>query len=279
MTYTHIAYEVADHVATITLDRPEALNAFTDTMYRELLDAFDRIDADDEVRAVVITGRGRGFCAGADLGDGGATFDISAAGEAPKAEDHRDTGGVLCLRIAASLKPVIAAVNGPAVGIGATMTLVADIRVASEAAKLGFPFTRRGIVPDGCASYFLPRIVGIGRAQEWVLTGRVFPATEALAAGLVRSLHAPDDVLPEAYALAREIADNAAPVSVALARQLLWRGLWADHPTEVHLLESKLLFERGRADDSREGVVSFLEKRPPRFPNTVSTDLAAIYPW
>src|SRR5947199_4422918 len=225
MGYEQIAYEVEDGLLTITLDRPEHLNAFTATMLRELIDAFDRADADDEVRAVIVTGRGRGFCAGADLSGGARTFDHSAAPGAGAPEGGtapRDGGGLVSLRIFESTKPVIAAINGPAVGVGITMTLPMDIRLAAAGAKIGFVFASRGLVPEAASSWFLPRLVGISRAMEWVATGRVFPAEEAEAAGLVRSVHAPDELLPAAHALAREIADNTAPVSVALSRQMLW---------------------------------------------------------
>ncbi len=277
--YEQIRYDVADQVATITLNRPDQLNAFTGTMMNELIDAFDQIDADDDVRAVVVTGEGRGFCAGADLSSGGSTFDHGSDATDRGIEAIRDGGGLVTLRIFELTKPIIAAINGPAVGVGVTMTLPMDIRLASENARLGFVFARRGIVPEACSSWFLPRVVGISRAMEWVATGRVFPASEALEAGLVRSVHAPDDLLPTAYALAREIADNTAPVSVALSRQMLWRMLGADHPMEAHKIDSRAIDERGRSDDAREGVVSFLEKRPAKFPLKVSADMPSFYPW
>src|SRR4030088_2780593 len=220
MPFDQITTELADHVLTITLNRPERLNAWTGQMGRELIEAFDRADADDEVRAIVVTGAGRGFCAGADLASGGETFDHRKRGATEQVP--RDNGGQVTLRIFESTKPVIAAINGPAVGIGATMTLPMDIRLAAEVSRVGFVFVRRGIVPEACSSWFLPRIVGIGRAMEWVTTGRVFPAREALEGGLVRSLHPRDELLAAAYGLAREIADNASPVSVALARRMLW---------------------------------------------------------
>jgi enoyl-CoA hydratase/carnithine racemase len=278
MDYTQILYDVADHIATITLNRPEALNAFTGTMMNEMIDAFDRIDADDDVRAVIVTGAGRGFCAGADLSSGGETFSRGGSDVQTDAGVPRDGGGLVSLRIFACKKPVIGAINGPAVGVGVTMTLPMDIRMASESARFGFVFARRGIVPEACSSYFLPRVVGISQATEWCFTGRVFPASEALAGGLVRSLHAPDELLPAARALAAEIADNASPVSVALTRQMLWRMLGADHPMEAHRVDSRGILERGRSADSREGVVSFLEKRPAVFPLKVSTDLPDIFP-
>jgi enoyl-CoA hydratase/carnithine racemase len=276
MNFDEIRYEVADGVLTITLDRPDRLNAFTGTMARELLEAFDRADADDDVRAVVVTGAGRAFCAGADLGSGGETFDWSAL--ATDADDvPRDTGGQVSLRIYASLKPVIAAINGPAVGVGITMTLPMDIRLAAAGAKIGFVFVRRGIVPEACSSWFLPRIVGVSQALEWVETGRVFTAEEALAGGLVRSVHSPEDVLGVAQALAREMASETAPVSVALARQLIWRMAGAAHPMEAHRADSRGMFSRGRSADAREGVEAFLEKRPAAFPDRVSDGLPELF--
>ncbi len=270
-----IGYKVADGVLTITLQRPERLNAFTEAMGAELIEAFDRADRDDEVRAVIVTGAGRGFCAGMDLGEGGATFDY---GEHPEGEIPRDGGGRVVLRIFEMTKPVIAAINGPAVGVGITMTLPMDIRLAAEGARIGFVFTRRGIVPEACSSWFLPRIVGIGQAMEWVASGRVFTAQEALAGGLVRSVHPEDELLGVARELAREIADNTAPVSVALARRLLWSGLGAAHPMEAHRADSRAMFARGRSEDAREGITSFLEKRPPRFPDRVSDGLPELFP-
>lgn len=278
MDYTQIAYDVADHIATITLNRPEQLNAFTGTMMNEMIDAFDRIDADDDVRAVIVTGMGRGFCAGADLSSGGDTFSRGGSDVIADSGVPRDGGGLLTLRIFACKKPVIGAINGPAVGVGVTMTLPMDIRMASDNARFGFVFARRGIVPEACSSYFLPRAVGISQAAEWCYTGRVFPASEALAGGLLRSVHAPDELLPAARALAAEIADNASPVSVALTRQMLWRMLGADHPMDAHRVDSRGILERGRSADSREGVMSFLEKRPAEFPLTVSADLPDIFP-
>jgi enoyl-CoA hydratase/carnithine racemase len=273
VTYEQITYAVADAVLTITLDRPDRLNAFTGQMADELVDAFDRADADDDVRAVVVTGAGRGFCAGADLAGGGGTFDY-ADGPA-----HRDEGGRVSLRIFESVKPVIAAFNGPAVGIGVTMMLPADVRLASTTARFGFVFARRGIVLEAASSWFLPRIVGISRAMEWAATGRVFGADEALAAGLVRSVHEPEELLPAAYALAREIADNTSPVSVALTRQMLWRMLGADHPMAAHRLDSRAIQSRGESEDAREGVAAFLQKRQAQFPGRVSVDMPDFYPW
>jgi enoyl-CoA hydratase/carnithine racemase len=278
MSFQEIQYEVAEGVLTITLNRPERLNAFTGTMARELIEAFDQADADDSVRAVVVTGAGRGFCAGADLGSGGSTFDWSerATGDG---DVPRDTGGQVSLRIFESVKPVIAAINGPAVGVGITMTLPMDVRLAAAGTKIGFVFARRGIVPEACSSWFLPRIVGISQALEWVETGRVFTAEEALAGGLVRSVHPADEVLGAARELALEIARETAPVSVALARRLLWAGLSAAHPMEAHRADSRAMFSRGQSADAREGVESFLEKRPPEFPDRVSDGLPELFPW
>jgi enoyl-CoA hydratase/carnithine racemase len=278
MEYTQITYEVADRIATITLNRPEQLNAFTNTMMREVIDAFDRVDADDEVRVVIVTGAGRGFCAGADLSGGGETFSGGGSDVQTDAGVPRDGGGLVTLRIFECTKPVIAAINGPAGGVGVTMTLPMDIRLASDGAKFGFVFARRGIVPEACSSWFLPRLVGISQAAEWCYTGRVFPAGEALAGGLVRSVHAPDELLPAARAIAAEIAENTSPVSVALTRQMLWRMLGAAHPMEAHRVDSRGIKERGRSADSREGVLSFLEKRPPNFPVKVSDGLPDIFP-
>jgi enoyl-CoA hydratase/carnithine racemase len=273
MDYEQIRYEVADGVLTITLNRPERLNAFTETMMHELIAAFDASDADDDVRAVIVTGEGRGFCAGADLGGGGGTFDArERAGE----DAHRDGGGRVTLRIYDSLKPVIAAINGPAVGVGVTMTLPMDIRLAAEGAKIGFVFARRGIVPEAASGWFLPRLVGISQAMEWVATGRVFDAEEAERGGLVRSVHPPGELLAAANELAREIADNTAPVSVALARRLMWRGLGADHPMRAHQADSRAMFSRGQSADAVEGVTSFLEKRPASYPDKVSDGLPEL---
>ena len=271
LDFEHIRYEVADGVLTITLNRPDRLNAFTETMMNELIAAFDASDADDDVRAVIVTGEGRGFCAGADLAAGGETFDYRARGVTD--EVPRDGGGRVVLRIYDSLKPVIAAINGPAVGVGITMTLPMDIRLAAQHAKIGFVFASRGIVPEAASSWFLPRLVGISQAMEWVSTGRVFDAQEALEGGLVKSIHGPDDLLPRAQAIAREIADNTAPVSVALARKMMWRGLGMPHPMEAHKADSRAMFSRGRSADAVEGVTSFLEKRPATYPDRVSDGL------
>ena len=278
MTFTEIDYAVADHIATITLNRPDKLNAFTGVMMKELIAAFDKADADDDVRVVIVTGAGRGFCAGADLSAGGDTFNDGSLSTDAATKFRRDGGGTVTLRIFAMHKPVIGAINGPAVGIGATMTLPMDFRLASEAAKIGFVFTRRGIVPEACSSWFLPRLVGIAQAQEWVMTGRVFPAQEALAGGLVRSVHPAGELLDAARTLAKEIIDNTAPVSVALARQMMWRMLGASHPMEAHRVDSRGIQIRGRSNDVKEGVMSFLEKRPAQFVDRVSSDVPDIFP-
>lgn len=280
MDYEQIAYEVEDHILTITLDRPDKLNAFTGQMMREMLDAFDRSDADDDIRAVIVTGRGRAFCAGADLSGGGSTFERGGGGD-PSGQDRvpRDGGGLVSLRIFESTKPVIAAVNGPAVGVGVTMTLPMDIRLAADGARFGFVFARRGIVPEACSSWFLPRVVGISRAMEWVTTGRVFPASEAFEGGLVRQVLPADELLPAARALAGEIAENTSAVSVALSRQMLWRMLGADHPMEAHKVDSRGIAAMGKSGDAAEGVTAFLEKRPAAFPLKVSADMPDFVPW
>jgi enoyl-CoA hydratase/carnithine racemase len=276
MTFEQISTELTDHVLTITLNRPDRLNAWTQMMFGELLEAFDRADADDDVRAVIVTGAGRAFCAGADLERGGDTFS-KPEHEDPDTIPH-DSGGRLTLRIFDLTKPVIAAINGPAVGIGATMTLPMDVRLAADDARIGFVFTRRGIVPEACSSWFLPRVVGISRAMEWVATGRVFGAHEAFEGGLVRSLHPKAELLDAANALAQEIAENAAPVSVALARRMLWRMDGAEHPMLAHRADSRGMLYRGRSADAAEGVGAFLEKRPAQFPDKVSDGLPDILP-
>ena len=283
-TLQTLLYSVDDAVATITLNRPEKMNAFTAQMRDDLVAALDETDADDAVRAVIITGAGRAFCAGADLSSGGKTFDYAAradaAREAYKVGDvYRDGGGIVTLRIFSSLKPVIGAINGAAVGIGLTMQLPMDIRLASTDARFGFVFARRGITPEAASSWFLPRLVGMQTALEWCFTGRVFAAQEALDKGLVRSLHAPLDLLPAARALAREIADNTAPVSIALTRQMLWRMAGAEHPMLAHRIDSRAIQARGQSADAREGVSSFLAKRAPVYPNTVSGDMPDFFPW
>ncbi|MCX5740745.1 MAG: crotonase/enoyl-CoA hydratase family protein [Proteobacteria bacterium] len=276
MAYETLLTEVRDRVMTVTLHRPDRLNAFTTQMMFDWLDVLDAIDADDDVRAVIVTGAGRGFCAGADLGGGGKTFDASRV---EKIDEHRDGGGRVTLRIFECKKPIIAAVNGAAVGVGATMTLPMDVRIASEDARFGFVFARRGIVPEAASSWFLPRVVGISQAMEWVATGRVFGAAEALAGRLVSRVVPAAELLPAAHALAREIADNTSAISVALARQMLWKMLGADHPMEAHKVDSQAIFSMGRSADAFEGVQSFLEKRPPRFTMKASSEMPAFFPW
>jgi enoyl-CoA hydratase/carnithine racemase len=289
--YEQIKVEVADNIQTITLHRPDKLNAFTGQMMHEMIAAFDEADADDDVRAVIVTGSGRAFCAGADLSAGAKTFELAERKDKPQPkstsdgkpdysdEAIRDGGGRVTLRIYKSLKPVIAAINGPAVGIGATMTLPMDIRLASTDARMGFVFSRRGIVMEAASSWFLPRLVGPQQALEWVYSGRVFDAQEALAGRLVRSVLPPDRLLPEARRIAKEIVDNTSPVSVALMRQMVWRMMGADDPMEAHKVDSRGIFERGRSADVKEGVVSFLEKRPAKFPDKVSKDMPPYFPW
>ncbi|MBV9001770.1 MAG: crotonase/enoyl-CoA hydratase family protein [Solirubrobacterales bacterium] len=276
MAPEQITVDVSDRILTLTLNRPERLNAWTQTMFRELMEAFERADADDEVRAVIVTGAGRAFCAGADLERGGDTFTKREHEDADTIP--RDSGGRLTLRIFESAKPVIAAINGPAVGIGATMTLPMDVRLAADDARIGFVFVRRGIVPEACSSWFLPRVVGISRAMEWVATGRVFDAREALEGGLVRSLHPKSELLDAARSLAREIVENAAPVSVALARRMLWRMLGAEHPMLAHRADSRGMLVRGRSADAAEGIAAFLEKRPANFPDKISDGLPDVMP-
>ncbi|MFZ0767323.1 MAG: crotonase/enoyl-CoA hydratase family protein [Bradyrhizobium sp.] len=289
MAYETITYEVSEQILTITLNRPDKLNAFNATMMRELIEAFDAADADDDVRAIIVTGAGRAFCAGADLSSGADTFDRDARrGPVKRLPDGRvdysdpnarDGGGQVTLRIFKCLKPVIAAVKGPAVGIGATMLLAMDIRIASENAKFGFVFSQRGIVPEAASSWFLPRIVGISQALEWCFTGRVFPAQEALAGRLVSRVVLPDELLATARGLAREIATKTAPVSVALIRQMMWRLSGTDDPMEAHKVDSRGIYSRGRSGDVREGVMSFLEKRPANFKDKVSSDMPDFFPW
>jgi enoyl-CoA hydratase/carnithine racemase len=276
MDYEQITYRVEDGILTLTLNRPDKLNAFTPTMLRELLDAIDRADADDDVRVVIVTGSGRAFCAGADLSGGGAAFDI---GGQHAMEEYRDAGGLLTLRIFESKKPFVAAVNGVAVGVGITMTLPMDIRIAASTARIGFVFTRRGIVPEACSSWFLPRIVGINQASEWVCTGRIFGADEALAGRLVSRVVPPETLLETARGLAGEIVEHTSGVSVALARQMIWRMLGADHPMEAFKIDSKAIYAMGRSADAAEGVTAFLQKRPARFPMRPSKDMPSFYPW
>jgi enoyl-CoA hydratase/carnithine racemase len=273
--YEDLRYALDGHVATITFSRPQRMNAFRAGTMRELLEVLDRVDADDDVRAVVVTGEGRAFCAGADVSGGARAFEPARAEGTTEAP--RDGGGILALRIHALQKPIIAAINGAAVGMGATMTLPMDVRLASTNARFGFVFVRRGIIPEGCSSWFLPRVVGIGVASEWMLTGRIIEQQEALATGLVRALYEPDELLPAAYRLAREISDNAAPVSAAMTRQLLRRMLATEDPLTAHYAESRGLASRSRSADAREGVESFLAKRAPEFTDRVSATEADIF--
>ena len=276
MSFETIRYAVDDGVCTLTLHRPDKLNAVTATMIDELIAAFDRIDADDAVRAIIVTGAGRAYCAGADLSGGGKTFERDGS---RSATEHRDGGGRVTLRLFDLKKPVIAAINGPAVGFGVTMTLAMDVRLASTTARFGFVFSRRGVVPEACSTWFLPRIVGIAQAAEWVYTGRVFDANEALRGRLVSRVLDAEALLPAAHALAREIADNTSAVSVALSRQMMWKLLGADHPMAAHRLDSQGMFWTGRSADAYEGVTSFVEKRPAKFTLKPSTDMPPFYPW
>jgi len=283
MAFETIRYEVDAGILTLTLNRPDRLNAFNGTMMQEMITAFDHADADDAVRAIIVTGEGRGFCAGADLEKGGDTFNYDErddrAGGGASGTAPRDGGGLLTLRIFECLKPVIAAVNGPAVGVGVTMQLPMDIRIASENARFGFVFARRGIVPEACSSWFLPRVVGISQALEWTYSGRVFPAAEALKGGLVKEVVPADQLLPRAREIAAEIVANTSAVSVALTRQMMWRMLGADHPMEAHKVDSRAIYALGQTADAKEGVMSFLEKRPPEFPGRPSQDMPGFFPW
>ena len=285
MNFETIKYEVKDKILTITLNRPDRLNAFTGQMMNDLISAFDSASNDDEVRVVIVTGEGRGFCAGADLGAGEATFNRDKNPRAKKTDDKdnlewlRDGGGRTTLAIYDCSKPIIAAINGPAVGVGVTMTLPMDIRLASEEAKFGFVFARRGLVPEAASSWFLPRIVGISKSLEWTFSGKVFDAEEALNGGLIRSIHSKDSLLNEAKKIANEIIENTSPVSVSMTRQMLWKMLGADHPMEAHKVDSRAIYELGKGEDTKEGVNSFLEKRPPEFPSKVSKDMPDFYPW
>jgi enoyl-CoA hydratase/carnithine racemase len=287
-----LRYEIEDQVLLLTMNRPERLNAFNSEMQTEFLEALDHADTDDEIRAVIVTGEGRGFCAGADLSKGAETFDYDNQAEEAKADRAsnegrqegsnawlRDGGGLLSLRIYEFNKPIIAAINGPAVGVGVTMTLPMDIRIASTQARIGFVFSRRGIVPEACSSYFLPRVVGVSKALEWAYSGKVFDADEALSGGLIRSVHEPEDLLPTARAIASEIAENTSAISVTMIRHMMWRMLGADHPMEAHKVDSRGIFHLGRGADAREGVVSFLEKRPADFTMKTSEDLPEFFPW
>ena len=286
MEFECILYDVKDKVLTITLNRPDRLNAYTGQMQSNLIEAFDKAGKDDDIRAIIVTGAGRGFCAGADLGAGGNTFNREVRnnkGETEGIKDDpewmRDGGGRTTLAIFDCPKPVIAAFNGPAVGVGVTMTLPMDIRIASEEAKFGFVFARRGLVPEAASSWFLPRVVGINKALEWTFSGRVFSPEEAKEGWLIRSIHPADKLLEEANKIAQEIVENTSAVSVAMTRQMLWKLLGADHPMEAHKVDSRAIYELGQGGDAKEGVESFLEKRPPEFPSKVSEDMPEFYPW
>jgi len=280
MELTETRYEIENGVASVTLHRPEQLNAFTHTMRKELVEIFETADHDDSVRAVVVKGAGKAFCAGADLSTGGSAFNRTVQeGQEVAISGHRDGGGQVALAIFRCRKPVIAAINGHAVGVGITMTLPMDVRIVAEDAKIGFVFTRRGVVPEACSSWFLPRIVGISKAAEWVYTGRVFRASEEATSGLFNYVVPKDKVLDKAMTIAREIAENTSAVSVALSKALLWHGLAEDDPQSAHLTDSRCFYWMGHQKDSREGVESFLEKRPPKFPMRVSRDMPDFYPW
>jgi enoyl-CoA hydratase/carnithine racemase len=277
--YTAFDYELDGGVAVVTFNRPEKMNTFTRTMTHELRELFDRTDADDAVRGIVITGSGRAFCAGADLEAAGDTFVYRPEQDLDANGVRRDGGGTVVLRIYRSLKPVVAAINGAAVGVGITMTLPMDARLAATTARFGFVFNRRGITPEACSSWFLPRLVGPPTALEWFYSGRVFQAEEALAKGLVQSLHEPEALVDAAIAHVRQMTDHSAPVSVAWARQMVWQGLGAAHPMEVHRIDSRALQERGKSADAREGIEAFLEKREAKFPMRVSEDMPDFFPW
>ena len=276
MELTQTTYDIDRGIATITMNRPDKMNAFTSTMSKELIALFAEADGNDAVRVVIVTGAGRAFCAGADLSAGGSTFDRS--GET-STSGHRDGGGQTALAAFRCRKPVIAAINGHAVGVGITMTLAMDMRVASEDAKIGFVFARRGVVLEACSSWFLPRIVGMGKAAELVYSGRIFRATEEKNSGLFNHVLPPDQVLSKAKEIAIEIADNTSAVSVALCKALLWHGLAEEDPQSVHLVDSRCFYWAGKQKDASEGIQSFLEKRQPRFTMSASTDMPDFYPW
>ncbi|MAN74082.1 MAG: enoyl-CoA hydratase [Henriciella sp.] len=284
--FEQIKLEKEDGIAVLTLHRPDKMNAFTGKMMQEMIAAFDETDKDDDIKVVIVTGSGeRAFCAGADLSEGAKTFDYDArassgeAGRTDKTDIQRDGGGRVTLRIFESLKPVIGAINGAAVGIGVTMQLPMDIRIASDNARFGFVFNKRGINPEAASSWFLPRLVGISKALEWCYTGRVFPAAEALSGGLVSEVVPQADLMSRARELAREIADNTAPVSNAVTRHMMWRMLGAEHPMEAHIVDSASIYERGQSADAKEGVMSFLEKRPAKYEGSVSKDMPTFFPW
>lgn len=280
MNFETILYQVEDRILTITLNRPDRMNALNVTMMQELISAFQQADQDDDIKAIIVTGAGKAFCAGADLGGGADTFDYDeSAAESGQPKIQRDGGGLVTLQIFQCKKPVIAAINGAAAGVGSTMTLPMDIRLASTKAKFGFVFARRGIVPEAASSWFLPRVVGISKALEWSFSGDVFPAEEALNGGLVRSLHEPEDLLPTARKIAANMVENCSSISLALTRQMMWRMLGADHPMEAHMIDSRAVQALGKQEDAKEGVMSFLEKRPANFTNKVSSDMPEFYPW
>ena len=280
MSFKTITIAQHDNVAVLLLNRPEKLNAFTMLMLEELLSAFDTIEADDNLKAVIISGAGRAFCAGADLSSGKNTFNPSFDNFAVQEDDfRRDSGGILTLRMYKFLKPIIFACNGPAVGIGASMQLPGDIRIASEDAKFGFVFNNRGIVPDACSSWFLPKIVGISNALDLTFSGRIIDSKEALDIALISSIHKPENLINDAKKIAQELVEKSAPVSIAITRQMLWRSFGQAAPYEAHVIESKAIDSRGASDDAKEGVNSFLEKRPARFKNLISSDMPDFFPW
>ena len=282
MTYETLLYSVDDRILTLTLNRPDRMNAFTGRMADELLDAFDKADADDSIKVVIVTGAGRAFCAGADLERGGETWGKHSDYIAAQAETKKyvgDGGGQVTRRIYDFNKPVIAAINGPAVGVGLTMTLAMDIRLVVSNTKLGFVFAGRGIVPEACSTWFLPRLVGISKALEWCYSARVFRSEEALEAGLVRSIHLPDELMAAARGLAKEFIDNSSAVSIALIRQMMWRMLSAPHPIDAHELDTIALATLGKSADAKEGITAFLEKRPADFKDRVSSDMPKFFPW
>lgn len=280
--YQHIRYAVDDGILTITLHRPDQLNAFSELMVQELIHAFDCSDADDQVKCIIVTGEGRAFCAGADLGRGADTWsehDKKMQAHEAGSPYKGDGGGRITRRIFDSHKPVIAAINGPAVGLGLTVTLAMDVRMAVAGSKMGFVFAARGIVPEACSAWFLPRIVGISTALEWCYSGRVFRAEEGRERGLVRSLHAPDELLPAARELAREFASNTSAVSKTLVRHMMWRMLGAEHPIRAHEVDTPAIAFTGKSNDAREGINAFLEKRPAHFQDRVSADMPPFFPW
>ena len=280
MDYKNILLEQRDNIAVLSLNRPNKLNAFTFSMMEEMIDALDALDADDNIHALIITGKGRAFCAGADLSSGQETFNPSFDDFAVQESDfRRDSGGILTLRMYKFLKPIVIACNGPAVGIGASMQLAADVRLASDQARFGFVFNNRGIVPDACSSWFLPKIVGISSALELTYSGRIIDASEALKLNLVSSIHDSENLLDNAIDFAKNMVKNSAPVSIAVTRQMLWRSLEGSGPYDAHIVESKAIDSRGASEDAKEGVSSFLEKRAAEFKNKVSEDMPSFFPW